>query len=74
MQGYGRTKAGVCVDLSGIGQLVVNVDRCSVLKKFAKSRPCICESPTWCFDLKVIQRFLNFLSFGISHEKEWSIF
>ena len=73
VQRYGRTKTGERVDLSGIGELVVNVDRCSILKKFAKSRACICESPAWCFNLEVVQRTLNFLSFGISHKKEASI-
>src|SRR5262249_15019201 len=69
MYSHRRTEARKRMNLSGISQFVLNINRGGILKEFAKPRTGIGKPPAWCFNLEVIQRLVNFLNFGISHKQ-----
>jgi hypothetical protein len=69
MNGDGRTKSGKGVDLSGIGQFVVDVDRCGILEELAKAGAGIGKAPTRGLDLELIERVLDFLILGFVHKR-----
>jgi hypothetical protein len=62
------------VDLSGIGQLVIDVDSGGILEEFAEAGAGIGKTPTWSLDLEVIERLLNSLVLMFVHKCGGKVF
>src|SRR6185369_4599133 len=58
---------GKGVDLPGIGQLVIDIDRGSVLEKLAEASTGVGKAPTWGLDAELIERQLNSLVLRFVH-------
>ena len=69
MNGDRRTKAGTCLDLSGIGQLVIDIDSGCILEELAEAGTGVGEAPTRSLDPELIERTLNSLVLGFGHKR-----
>jgi hypothetical protein len=69
MNGGRRADSGKGVDLSGIGQFVVDVDRGGILKEFAKAGAGIGKTPTGGLDPELIEGPLNSLILMFVHKR-----
>jgi hypothetical protein len=63
VQGDGWTDASEGMNLTGVGQLVIEIDCRRVLEEFAEAGASVCEPPAWGLNLKVIERGADFLGF-----------
>jgi len=57
------------MDLSGIGQFVVDIDRRCILEELAEAGAGVGKAPTWGLDPEVIERLLNSLVLRIVHRE-----
>src|ERR1700722_9742881 len=69
MNGDRGTKSGEGVDLSGIGQFVVDIDSCCILEELAEAGTGVGEAPTRRLDPESIKRVLNSLVLGFVHKR-----
>jgi hypothetical protein len=70
MNGDRGTKSGKGVDLSGIGQFVVDVDSCCILEELAEAGAGVGKGPTRGLAPELIERVLNSLILGFVHKRK----
>jgi hypothetical protein len=69
-----RTKTGKRVDLSGVGQLVIDIDRSGILEELAEAGAGVGKAPTRGLDSELIERLLNSLGLGFVHKRRVKVF